>query len=72
MPDRKSIGDALRSAWSAEDREAYRKAVPRAIEGGVFAKCLKEKMEAGTAGNKAYKECAEKAGIASELSKAWR
>ena len=61
MPDRKSIGDALRSAWSKEDREAYSR-----------AKCLKEKMEAGTAGNKAYKECAEKAGIASELSKAWR
>jgi ABC-type taurine transport system substrate-binding protein len=72
MPSRSDLKTSIKSlpVWAEVSKE-YANAIPNAARNGEFAKCLKDAMEAGRAGVDVYKQCAEKAGIASKLSGVW-
>jgi len=72
MPSTSEFKTAIKSLpiWAEVSKE-YKNAIPRAAKGGDFAKCLQDAMKAGRAGVDVYKQCAEKAGVASKLSGVW-
>jgi len=68
---RSKLRQVMREAWSDPAFETIRAGLESQAKSTGFAKCLEDHMNKGTAGKKAYEECAKKTNIKSGYRGVW-